>query len=131
MFFKRTLMPILVGTLMMGASSLAHAQVAQMSKGMAQFKSASQELVTLYKGAKDTGSVKAMSKKVAAAMKRKADAEAAIQKAMQKLNPKSEKAGKLAEKIFGAMQRQNKAVADAQLASITRAAAVKSKMHKK
>lgn len=130
MFFKRTLMPILAGTLMIGASSLAHAQVAQMSKGMAQFTSASQELVTLYKGAKDAGSVKAMPQKIAAAMKRKAAAEAAIQKAMQKLDPKSEKAGKLAEKIFGALQQQNQAVAAAQLASITRAAAAKLKMQK-
>lgn len=131
MFFRRTLMPILVGTLIIGATSLAHAQVAKMSKGMAQFKSASQELAALYKGAKDAGSAKAVSKKIAAAMKRKAAAEAAIQKAMQKLDPKNEKAGKLVEKIFGAMQQQNKAVSDAQLASIIRAAAAKSKMQKK
>lgn len=131
MFIKRALMPVLVGFLMMGATSAVYAQAAKMSQSMTQFKAASQELVKLYNGARDAGSAKALSKKIAAAMKRKAAAEAAIQKAMQKLNPKSEKAGKLAEKVFGAMQAQNKAVADAQLASIDRVAAAKSKKPKK
>ena len=135
MFVKRTLMPVMAGVLMiglmMGANSVAFAQAAKMSQGMAQFKSAAQELVTLYNGTRDSGTEKAMEKKIAAATKRKAAAEAAIQKAMQKLDPKSEKAGRMAEKVFGDMQQQNKAVADAQLAAIGRVAAAKSTMQKK
>ena len=42
MFFKRTLVPILVGILMTGASTMAHAQVAKMSKGVAQYQAAAQ-----------------------------------------------------------------------------------------
>ena len=123
MFFKRTLMPILFGILMIGATSAANAQVAEMSKGMALYQSAAQELVALYNGTKDAASAKAMAQKIDAAQKRKDTAEAAIQAALQKLDPKNENAGKLAEKIFGEMQRQNQAVAEAQLASSERLAA--------
>lgn len=131
MFFKRTFMPILVGFLMIGTTSIVYAQAAKMSKSMTQYKSAAQELVALYNGTKGVKSAKAMSKKIAAATKRKAAAQKAIQDAMQKLNHKSQKDGRLAEKVFGAMQAQNKAVADAQLASIERLAAAKVKMQKK
>ena len=106
MFFKRTLMPILFGILMIGATSAANAQVAEMSKGMALYQSAAQELVALYNGTKDAASAKAMAQKIDAAQKRKDTAEAAIQAALQKLDPKNENAGKLAEKIFGEMQAE-------------------------
>lgn len=59
MFFKRTLMPILVGIMMTGAASAAHAQMADMSKGMAQHQAAAQELVALYNGTRDEASATA------------------------------------------------------------------------
>ncbi len=127
MFFKRTLVPILVGVLMTGASTMAHAQVAKMSKGVARYQAAAQELVSLYKGAKDVKSAKATAKKIAAAQKRKDQASKAIEAAMQKLDSKNEKAGRLAEKIFGDMQKHNQAVADAHLESIKRIAAATAK----
>tara|TARA_R110002072_G_scaffold33205_19_gene100610 strand:+ start:7004 stop:7402 length:399 start_codon:yes stop_codon:yes gene_type:complete len=122
MFFKRTLMPALIGMLMIGSTSVAYAQAAKMSQGMAQFRSAAQELVTLYNGTGNAATMKAMSGKIAGAMKRKADAASAIEDGMKKLDPKSQKDGRLAEKIFGDMQAQNKAVADAHLAAIERIA---------
>lgn len=125
MFFKRKLMPILVGMLMTGATSAAHAQMADMSKGMAQHQAAAKELVALYNGTKDEASAKAMARKIAVAEKRKDEAVATIQAALQKLDPKNETAGKLAEKIFGEMQKQIQAVTDAQLASMERLAAAK------
>ena len=127
MFFKRTLVPILVGVLMTGASTMAHAQVAKMSKGGARYQAAAQELVSLYKGAKDVKSAKATAKKIDAAQKRKDQASKAIEAAMQKLDSKNEKAGRLAAKIFGDMQNHHKGVADAQLESIKLIAAATAK----
>lgn len=124
-------MPALVGILMIGATSVAYAQAAKMSQSMAQYRAAAEELVTLYKGTKDSKSAKAVSKKIAAATKRKDQAAKAIEAAMQKLDPKSEKAGRLAEKVFGDMQKHNRAVADAHLASIERMAKAKSAAHGK
>jgi len=98
---------------------------------MTQYKSAAQELVALHNGTKRPKSVKAMTKKIAGATKRKGQAAAAIQATMQKLYAKSEKAGQLAEKISAEMQKHNKAVADAHLASIKRVASANAAMRAK
>lgn len=127
----RKFLPVLAGILILGAATVSHAQIAKMSKGIAQFSAASKELVSLYNGTKDTKSAQAAAKKVAAAQKRKSAAEAAIQSALQKLDAKNEKAGRMAEKLFGQMQKHNQAVADAHLASIERIAAAKAKARKK
>ena len=127
----RKFLPALAGILIMGAATVSQAQIAKMSKGIAQFGTASKELVSLYNQTKDTKSAQAAAKKVAAAQKRKAAAEAAIQAALQKLDAKNEKAGRMAEKLFGQMQKHNQAVAEARLASIERIAAAEAKSRKK
>lgn len=131
MFLKRIVLPALVGMLMIGATSAVYAQAAKMAQSMTQYKSAAQELVALHNGTKGPKSAKAMTKKIAGATKRKDQAAAAIQAAMQKLDAKSEKAGRLAEKLFAEMQKHNKAVADAHLASIKRVTSANAAMRAK
>lgn len=115
MFLKSKVIPVLVGTLIMGSATVAYGQAAKMSDALIKFQSATTELVKLHSGVKNAASAKAVSTKIAAAEKRKAAAEKAIEAAMKKLDPKSEKAGKLAEKVFAAMQKANQAVVKAQL----------------
>lgn len=123
MSFKLNIAPVLVGALIMGASTVAYGQAEKMSSALKQFQSATTQLVKLHAGVKNAATAKAAEAKIAAAEKRKAAAESAIEAALKKLNPKSEKAGKLAEKIFAAMQKANQAVVEAQL----KAAAMRAK----
>ena len=91
---RRKVLPILAGALMIGISTAALGQAAKMTAGLEKFTAASRDLVKLYTGSKDEASGKAMAGKISAAAKRKDAAEKAIQAAMQKLNPKSQKDGK-------------------------------------
>ncbi|CAN0582356.1 unnamed protein product [Laminaria digitata] len=125
---KRAILPALVAVMMIGGSVAVHAQVAKMADGLTQFSAASKELISLYSASKDAKSATAAANKIAAATKRKDAAEAAIGKALQKIDPKNEKAGKMAEKIFTGLQTYNKAIAEAKLASIERVAAATAKM---
>ena len=106
---------LLVGGMIVGLSVVASAQTAQMSKGLEKFKAASQELIKLYYAAKDKAAAKGLQPKIDAATKRKEAAQAAIQAAMQKLDPKNPKHGKLAEKVFRKMQKIAESVGKAQL----------------
>tara|TARA_R110002051_G_scaffold42966_2_gene87653 strand:- start:563 stop:958 length:396 start_codon:yes stop_codon:yes gene_type:complete len=127
---RRKVLPILAGALMIGLSTAALGQAAKMTAGLEKFTAASRDLVKLYTGSKDEASGKAMAGKISAAAKRKDAAEKAIQAAMQKLNPKSQKDGKLAEKVFAEMQARNQAVAEAQIkaaANIAKSKAMKMK----
>jgi hypothetical protein len=100
MFLKRIVLPALVGMLMIGATSAVYAQAAKMAQSMTQYKSAAQELVALHNGTKRPKSVKAMTKKIAGATKRKGQAAAAIQATMQKLDAKKREGRPVGGKDF-------------------------------
>lgn len=115
MSIRGKVLSLLVGGMIVGLSVVASAQIVQMSKGMEQFAAASQELIRLYSAAKDKAAARRIQPKIDAATKRKEAAQAAIQAAMQKLNPKNTKHGKLAERVFMTMQKIAESVGKAQL----------------
>ena len=128
MVVKRTILPILVGALLAGSATMAFGQAAKMTQAFGDYKAAAQKLVALHKGAQDAAAAKAAEAKMAAANKQKEAAVKAIEAALKKLNPKSEKDGKLAEKIFAEMQAVNEAVVEAALKAAEAQAAAKMKI---
>lgn len=114
---KRMLFFITVAYLLI-APSFAYADAAAVAKSIAEFKTASQELVRLYEGAKDEASAKAAEAQINAVTKRQKAAENSLNAAIQKLNPNNQEDGKMIEKAYAEMQAANEAVSAAQLKAI-------------
>jgi hypothetical protein len=125
MFVGKKMVSFLTGVCLLCAASIAHADAAGVTRSIAEYKVASQELVRLYTGARDEASAKAAEARINAATKRQQAAENALNAAIQKLDPNNQADGRMIEKAYAEMQAANEAVSAAHLKAIEKQAAAK------
>ncbi len=124
MFARKTILSFIVVICLLVTASCSHVDRDAVLKSSAEYKAASQDLVRLHTSATDEVSAKA-SEAGDAATKRERTAEEALNAAMQKLDPNSQKDGKLIEDAFMEMQTGNEAVSAALQKSLESQAAAK------
>lgn len=125
MFSKGKTITLLAGVCLFGMASLAFAQAAVVTHALADYKSASQELIRLYTSAKDEAAAKVVAAQINAATKRQEAAGMGMSEAMKRLDPESQQDVTLMENAFAEMQADNQAVANAQLNAFASQAAAK------
>ena len=126
MFATSRTFSLVAGACFVGTVSLAFAQADVLAQKLADFKSASQELIKLYTNAKDEAAAKAVAAQIDAAIARQKAAETGIANALNGLDPTRQEDGKLIERTFAEIQAANKAISDVQLEVIEKPAAAES-----
>jgi len=109
---KKMILIVAAGFLLLSAP-LAMADLSALNSAVAEYKAASQDLVKLYNGIKSAADDKAAASQESALTQKQKAAEAKLEAAMKKLDPKDPQNGKAVEKVFGEMQKANEAVGNA------------------
>jgi len=99
----------------------ALAQVSAIQQQLVAYKAVSQELISLYTRVKDKATSTAVAAQVDAAVKKRSDIVAKLNAAMQKIDPKNQKDGKILESAFSEIQSLSKKVNEAHYQATTNA----------
>jgi DNA polymerase IIIc chi subunit len=112
--------PALAGAYFIVASTVTWAQSEQLAQGLSDFEAASSEIVALLQTIEDAETAAATAPQILAATERQDEAEAAIQTAIQGMDPENPDHGAQIEQVFQKVQSANQAVADAQMHALER-----------
>ena len=102
------------------ASTASSADPAQLAQSVADFKAASREVVALLESVQDPTTAVSAAPKIVAATARKAQAEMAIQAAMQGMDPNDKALGMQIQQAFQEIQQANQAMAAAEMQATER-----------
>ena len=106
------------GACLVLASTASWADPAQLAQSVSDYKAASAEIVALLETVQDPATAAATAPQILAATERRNQAEAAIQAAMQDMDPNNQEQGSQIQQAFQEVQTANQAVADAQMQAV-------------
>jgi len=125
MFKKSRILSVIIGVCLLACASFVYADAAAVAKIVADYKAASQVLISLYQSATTEAKANAVAAQIDAATNQQKAAENALTAEMQKLDPNNAQDGAMIEKAFAEIQSANAAVTAAQMKALELQAAAK------